>query len=92
MMTAENLNEIVKSLREYKRMKEELEAEIDALTDQIKAEMTAQNADTLTGPDWKATWKNVTSARFDSKTFKAEHADLYVRYSKSSETRRFVLA
>lgn len=92
MLTAENLNEIVKKLREYKRMKEELEAEIDALTDQIKAEMTTRNADTLIGPDWKATWKNVTSTRFDSKAFKIEHADLYADYSKSSESRRFVLA
>ena len=40
---------------------------------------------------WKASWKPVTSNRFDSKAFQAAgYADLYKQYSKTSTTRRFL--
>lgn len=41
---------------------------------------------------WKASWKNVTSSRFDSKRFKTDHADLYGQYSKATVTTRFTLS
>lgn len=49
----------VKELRELRRMAKELAAEIDGLTDIIKAEITARGVDELTGTDWKATFKTV---------------------------------
>lgn len=67
----------------------ELEAEAEALTDKIKAAMVEQGTEALQGDGWKATWKNVTSSRFDSKRFKADHADLYSQYSKQTTTTRF---
>ncbi len=54
----------------YGWMAEELQAEIDGLTDSIKAEMTARKTDTLTGTDWKVTWKTVTSSRLDTTALK----------------------
>lgn len=45
-------------------MAEELQAEIDAAQEAIKAHMDSQGVDTLTGPDWKVAWKSVTSRRF----------------------------
>ncbi len=81
----------VKELRELHRMVEELAGEIEALQDEIKAEMTTQGVDTLSGSDWKVTWKNVASSRFDSKAFKATHAELYAQYSKPTTSRRFVV-
>ena len=66
----------VKELRELHRMAAELEAEIEGLQDSIKAEMAAHNTDEISGSDWRITWKPVTSARFDSKSFKASHAEL----------------
>lgn len=53
---------------------------------------TARDVDTMTGPDWKVTWKSVNNTKLDSKAFKTDHADLYAAYSKTSTTRRFVLA
>lgn len=82
----------VKELRELKRMQDELAAEIEAIQDEIKSVMTAQETDTLTGADWKVTWKAVTSSRFDSKAFKADHAGLYGQYSKTTTARRFCVA
>ena len=54
----------VNELRELRRMADELTAEIESIQDVIKAHMTAIDADTLTGADYKITWKTVTSRRF----------------------------
>lgn len=86
------LDSKIKELRELRRMAEELQQEIDGITDTIKAEMTARNVDTLTGADWKATWKEVTSNRLDSIALKKELPDIAARYTKASVSRRFTLA
>ena len=46
----------VNDLRELRRMADELQDEIDAITDSIKAHMDATGADELTGADYKITW------------------------------------
>ena len=86
------MNAKVQELRELRRMADELAAEIDSLQDELKAEMTAQNTDTLTGLDWKITWKRVTSNRIDSKALKAALPDVAAKYTKQTTSRRFVLA
>lgn len=86
------LDSKIKELRELRRMAEELQQEIDGITDTIKAEMTARNVDTLTGADWKATWKEVTSNRLDSTALKKELPDIAARFMKASTSRRFTLA
>lgn len=91
-MSTIEMDSKVKELRELRRMADELAGEIEALQDSIKAEMTAKAVDELTGTDWRVTWKAVTSSRFDSKAFKADHAALYGQYTKASTSRRFVLA
>lgn len=86
------LNGKIKELRSLRRMADELAGEIEALQDAIKAEMTARNVDTLTGDDWKVTWKAVTSNRLDSTALKKELPDIAARYTKASTSRRFTLA
>ena len=54
--------------------------------------MVDQGTEVLQGDGWKATWKNVSSTRFDSKAFKADHADLYSAYSKATVSTRFILS
>ena len=90
-MSSIELNTTARNLMEVRQMIKELEAEAAALTDQIKNAMIERGEETLTGDGWKASWKNVTSSRFDSKTFKADHADLYGQYSKPTTTCRFTL-
>ena len=82
----------VNELRELRRMADELAAEIEAAQDAIKAHMTAIDADTLTGTDYKITWKSVTSSRFDSTAFKKAMPELAERFTKSTTSRRFVVA
>lgn len=91
-MSVNELNTKIKELKELRRMAEELEAEIEAIQNSIKEEMSAQNTDILTGIDWKVTWKSVESSRFDTTTFKKENAALYNQYLKKTSSKRFLLA
>ena len=77
----------VNELRELRRMADELTAEIESIQDAIKAHMTAIDADTLTGADYKITWKTVTSSRF-----KKAMPELAERFTKSTTSRRFIVA
>ena len=87
-----DINKIGLDLLEVRRMIKELEQEAEALTDQIKAAMIDRSTETLEGDGWKATWKNIESRRFDSKSFKAQHGDLYEAFSKPTTTTRFLIS
>ena len=91
-MSESELNTAARELLAVRAMIEELQAEAEALTDRIKGVMVDQGKEVLTGDGWKASWKNVNSSRFDSKAFKADHADLYTAYSKPTTTCRFLIS
>ena len=91
-MSINELDMKVKELRELRRMAEELQAEIDAAQDAIKAHMDSQGVDTLAGSDWKVTWKPVTSSRMDTAALKTALPEIAERFIKSTTSRRFVLA
>jgi len=86
-MSNPGMESTVKELLELKRMKEELEAEIVSLDDQIKAVMGDE--ETLLVGAFKVTWMPYTTSRFDSTRFKKDHADLAAAYTKTTTTRRF---
>lgn len=90
-----SINEIaskVAELRELRRMAEELQAEIDTITDAIKAHMTEQGTDELTGTDYKITWKEVARNSIDGAALKKELPDIAARYTKTTVSRRFNVA
>lgn len=91
-MSMNELERKVEELRELRRMQDELAAEIAATEDSLKAYMAENGTDTLHGPSFKITWKEVTSSRLDSKALKAEAPALWERFSKQTTTRRFIVA
>jgi len=91
-MSIQDINSTVKTIRELKRMREELDAEIAANEDLIKAEMNRTEKYTITGDDYKITWNEVSSTRLDTANFKKDLPDLFTRYSKTTTTRRFNIA
>ena len=91
-MSAYELESKVSELRELRRMADELAAEITAIEDSIKAHMTANNADELHGSTFRITWKPVTSSRLDSKALKAAAPELWDRFTKTTTSRRFIVA
>ena len=91
-MSRKELNAKVRQLRKLNAKAESLEAQIESVKAEIKAEIEAQGVEEVSGSDWKVSWKYVTSTRFDSAAFKKTHSDLYGQYCKESTTRRFSMA
>ena len=91
-MDRTELDNKIKELRELRRMSEELNAEIDSITDMIKAEMTARQVDTLSGTDWKASWKVVNSNRIDTTALKKAMPHIAAAFTKETTSRRFTVA
>ena len=90
-----SINEIdakVSELRELRDMEAEVKSAITAIEDALKAEMLAKNTDVLAGKDCTVTWKTIVTNRFDSAAFKLTHADLFSQFSRSSTSRRLVIA
>ena len=82
----------IRELKELKAMAEELAAEITAIEDTIKAEMTARNTDEMTVDVYKIRWTKVLSNRFDSSAFKKAMPELHAQFTKQTESRRFTIA
>lgn len=91
-MSINEMESKVKELRELRRMAEELAAEIDSIQDSIKQHMDAEGVDTITGTDWKVTYKAVTSSRLDTTALKKALPDLAQQFTKTSTSRRFCMA
>lgn len=91
-MSQNELTAKIRELRELKRMQEELSGEIEAIQDDIKQHTDAAQVDTLSGNDWKVTYKAVTSSRVDTTALKKALPDIAAQYTKTTTSRRFVLA
>ena len=91
-MSQNEISSAINQLRELKRFQEDIAAEIEELTTQIKNHMDAARVDTLSGNDWKVTYKTVTSSRLDTSALKKALPDIAAQYTKTTTSRRFVLA
>lgn len=91
-MSINEMTSKVRELKELKAMAEELAAEITAIEDTIKAEMTARGADEMTVDVFKIRWKKVTSSRIDTTAFKKAMPELAQQFTKQTESRRFTVA
>ena len=86
-MSNPNLTPKITELMELKRMRDELDAEIQAAEDEIKQAMG--DDDTLLAGPFKVTWKTVTSSRLDSTALKKALPEIAARFMKQTTTRRF---
>lgn len=91
-MSRQDIEGKVQEIRELKRMQEELSAELEALTCEIKAHMDAEGVDTISGTDWKVTYKAVTSSRIDTSALKKALPDLAQQFTRTTTARRFCVA
>ena len=91
-MRSKELEIKLHDLKDMLRMAEELSGMIENAKDELKRQMEEQDVDTLAAGAYKATWKAVTSSRIDTAALKREAPELAQRYTRTSTTRRFVLA
>ena len=86
-------NEIITKLNELadlRKMAEDLNAEIEAIQDEIKAHMTEAETDTITAGAFKVTWKAVTSTRIDTTALRGT-VKLYAQNSMQAAEKRVVM-
>ena len=88
-----SINEIEAKARELRQLQtliEEAQAEAEAIKDEIKAAMG--DSESITAGEYKITWKAVTTSRLDSTALKKALPDVAERFTRTSTTRRFVIA
>lgn len=81
------MEERIRELKELKRMREELDAEITAIEDAIKADMGEREE--LVAGAFKVCWKPVTSRRIDVTALRKALPELAETFTKETTTRRF---
>ncbi|MDR1688540.1 MAG: hypothetical protein LBS21_08015 [Clostridiales bacterium] len=91
-MSSNDLTNKVRELKELKLMADDLNAEITAIEDELKAELTSRDTTEIIVDVFKIRWTPVSSTRLDSTAIKKELPDVYARYSKTTESRRFSIA
>lgn len=89
-MSIHELEAKAREIKELMQMKEELEAEITAMQDEIKAAMGDQEQ--MVAGAFKITYKTITSTRLDSAALKKSLPDVATLYTKTTTTRRFQIA
>lgn len=87
-----NTLELIKKIEELKELEgliKEAQEEVEAIKDEIKAEM--QNMEEMRCGRYCVRYKNVATDRFDSKTFKSACPDIYRMYIKHTVSKRFTI-
>lgn len=82
----------ISDYRQYKRMMEDLEKQINEIKERIQGHMTDLSVDVLSGIDWKVTWKDTNKTTIDSKALKKDHPNIADQYSKTTVSKRFILS
>ena len=80
----------VQELMELRKMAEDLQAEMDSITDEIKAYMGDE--ETMMAGSWKVTYKETVSKRIDSAALKKVLGDALDDYYKVVTTRPFKIS
>lgn len=86
----DNLNALMREIAEYTRMAEEIGATLDSLKDSLKKYMDENGLDSIAGNEHKASYKAVTSSRIDTTALKRDLPEIAAKYTKTTETRRFL--
>lgn len=89
-MVMDNLNALMREIAEYTRMAEEIGAMLDSLKDTLKKHMEENGLDSIAGSEHKASYKAVTSSRIDTTALKRDLPEIAAKYTKTTETRRFL--
>lgn len=91
-MSEQRLKEAIKNYKELQRLAEDLESEIEAVKDTIKAELTRQGVEELTAGEYKVRWTAVKSSRLDTGALRKAAPELCEKFTKSVEAKRFCVA
>ena len=86
-MSTIELSTIIEKMKEWEAIQAEAAAEVEALKDQIKAEMNSRGVEELEVGPYLARFTSVLSNRFDSTAFKK--VETYKAFTRQVTSRRF---
>ncbi len=81
----------IEAIRELEQLIEEAKAEADALRDEIKQMMLANDTTEMEVGQYMVRYANILTQRFDSTAFKKAHSALYKEFIRQSASRRFTI-
>lgn len=82
----------IRKLQEIEAQQEELETQAEAIRAEIKADMESKGLEELKTKNFIIRWKEIISNRLDGKALKAAFPDIYGKFVKQTESRRFTIA
>ena len=91
MLTNKQIDNRAKKLEALELQIKALEAQADALKDEIKTELTSRSLEELQTECFTIRYKFIESARFDTKAFKAEYPAMYNAFTKTAGSYRFTI-
>lgn len=92
-MTQFEIEAKIESLNEWEALMEEAKAEVEAIKDELKAELIDRDTEELKVNDrYILRWTSVLSSRFDTKRFKEQFSDLYKNFTKEVSSKRFSIS
>ncbi len=89
-MSIHELEAKCRELRQLMALIEEAQTEAETIKDALKAQMG--ETEELRAGEYKITWQTVKTSRLDTTALKKAVPDLVEKFTKTSTTRRFVLA
>ena len=89
-MSTNELEMKIRELRQLQQLIEEAQAEAEGIKDAIKAHMG--DSEELWAGEYKVTWKPVTASRLEAAALRAALPEVAARFTRTSMTRRFVVA
>lgn len=91
-MGQKELTAIIERIKELEAEQDAIIGEMESLKDRLKAELVKQDVDKMMVGSYKVSNTKYTTHRFDSKAFKADHAEMYEEYMEAYEAHRFTIA
>ena len=91
-MSTVEITSKIDALKDLENLIEEAKAEVEALRDEIKAEMLSRNTEEMEAGQYIVRWTSVLTQRFDTTAFKKVMPEVYKEYTKQVSSRRFSVA
>lgn len=87
--TTTNIKDVIREIKEYQAMQDELKKQINELKEEAIEWLDENEVDEILTDDGKITYREVISKRFNSTAFKKDFADIYDEYTTQTSNMRF---
>ena len=87
--TTTNIKDVIKEIKEYQAMQDELKKQINELKEEAIEWLDENELDEILTDEGKITYREVISKRFNSTAFKKDFADIYDEYTTQTSHMRF---